>query len=93
MKELMQKCTYAVLTPSTICYEYLTIGGIVFLIQIAENQQKIKQYFLKEKLAFELESLTNGKENEFPYSLTQQIKIFDRLSPERLTNIFYSLQA
>ena len=46
MYRVMKLCPYSILTPSTICYEYMTLGGIVFLYQIADNQSQIKKVFL-----------------------------------------------
>ncbi|MBA3285646.1 MAG: hypothetical protein H0U27_11390, partial [Nitrosopumilus sp.] len=88
---LMHSCSYAVLTPSTICYEYMSIGGIVYLYQIAENQRNIKEYFIQEKMAFYFEEINNISLREKQYSLEQQVHIFDHKSPERILKIFFDL--
>jgi UDP-2,4-diacetamido-2,4,6-trideoxy-beta-L-altropyranose hydrolase len=91
MIAVMHNCTYSVLAPSTICYEYMTIGGIVFLYDIADNQQRTKQYFINGQLAYSFNDISQTSLKELQYSLQQQQMIFDRKSPERLLNIFYSL--
>jgi len=89
---LMWKSTYAVLSPSTICYEYMILGGVVYLYQIASNQEHIKNYFIKEKLAFLFSDRNKLTETEKQTSLVKQRQVFDRKSPERLIRIFYDLK-
>jgi len=46
MSTYMRKCKSAITSPSTISYEYLSIGGFLYLHQIAENQNDIYKYFI-----------------------------------------------
>jgi UDP-2,4-diacetamido-2,4,6-trideoxy-beta-L-altropyranose hydrolase len=89
MCALMCDCPYAVLSPSTICYEYMTIGGMVYLHQIADNQERIKQYFLKEQLAFAF-----GRDIDLSVDekmLSNQQRVFDGKSPQRFLQLFKEL--
>ncbi len=69
----------------------MSIGGIVYLYQIAENQRNIKEYFIKGKMAFYFEEINNITLREKQYSLEQQVHIFDHKSPERILKIFFDL--
>ncbi len=86
---LMCDCPYAVLSPSTICYEYMTVGGMVYLHQIADNQEKIKQYFLREHLAFAFSSDIDFSVDE--KMLRNQQGVFDGKSPQRFLQLFKEL--
>jgi UDP-2,4-diacetamido-2,4,6-trideoxy-beta-L-altropyranose hydrolase len=90
MCKLMMDCSTAILTPSTVCYEYMTIGGGVWLYQIADNQQHIKEYFLKEKLAFDFNDFPN-RNYDINEMIHNQRKIFDGKSGERVKKIINSL--
>jgi len=52
LKEIMKQCAYAVCSPSTIAYEYLSVGGFMWLKQIASNQEHIMRFLTGEGLAF-----------------------------------------
>ncbi len=88
---LMINCPHAALAPSTVCYEYMTIGGCVYLFQIAENQEFIKLFFLQEKLAFSLDDLGELNSQEMELMIEKQRLLFDGKSPERLLKIFTDL--
>lgn len=89
--KLMQKCDYAILSPSTICYEYMTLGGFVYLYQIADNQEKIKQFFLRNRLAFPFNDLGQSPVEDMKIALQNQKRAFDAKSPQRLLEIFSCL--
>ena len=88
MFELMYKCDQAVLSPSTVCYEYMALGGLVYLYQIADNQQHIRQYFTEAKLAFPFEELGNVSRERIELAMANQRTIFNGKSAERLRGIF-----
>ncbi len=93
MVAVMRECPVAILPPSTIAYEYLHVGGILFLHQIADNQKHIKHFLLKNKLAFELDKLRKLTENDIQIAIYNQHKIFDGRSAERIvTQIFLSVK-
>jgi UDP-2,4-diacetamido-2,4,6-trideoxy-beta-L-altropyranose hydrolase len=93
VRDLIYNCTYAVLPPSTISYEYMSVGGMVFLYQIADNQKYIYRFFLENGLAFPFERIGKTEALEFHSSLQQQEKYFDRKSADRLAGFFSSLAA
>ncbi len=88
--KVMAGCRYAILSPSTVSYEYLHIGGIAYLYQIADNQQRVKDFFLTHKLALDFEQIndTGVSEDEF---LENQQRFFDRRSHDRLFRLFDGL--
>jgi len=52
MCQLMQSCDAAILPPSSVSYEWCSVGGPLFLHQIADNQQYINAFLLENQLAF-----------------------------------------
>lgn len=87
---IMSECRYAVLSPSTVSYEYLHIGGVAFLYQIASNQTRVKEFFLEKKLAADFSSLLSGNYDEAEL-MHNRGKYFDGKSHERLFRIFEGL--
>jgi UDP-2,4-diacetamido-2,4,6-trideoxy-beta-L-altropyranose hydrolase len=49
---LMQRCEAAVCSPSTVAYEWCCISGLLFIYRTADNQKKLENFLLREKLAF-----------------------------------------
>lgn len=93
MAVVMRECPVAILPPSTIAYEYLHVGGMLFLHQIADNQKYIKRFLLRNKLAFELDKLGKLTEKDIQIATYNQRKIFDGRSGERIvTRTFLSVQ-
>lgn len=88
--EIMSRCKYAVLSPSTVSYEYLHIGGIAYLYQIAGNQQKVKEYFLHHRLALDFEQVADEKVNEEELLRNQKL-FFDGQSHTRLCKLLDGL--
>jgi UDP-2,4-diacetamido-2,4,6-trideoxy-beta-L-altropyranose hydrolase len=88
MVSLMQKCSFAICSPSTIVYEYMSIGGGVFLEQIADNQKDVINYFTSEGFAFTLDQVHSISESEILESIKKQSLYFDGCSGERLKKIF-----
>jgi len=91
MVAVMRECPVAILPPSTIAYEYLHVGGMLFLHQIADNQKHIKYFLLKNKLAFELDKLGELTENDIQIATYNQRKVFDGRSGERIIHQIKSL--
>ena len=93
MVRLMQKCNYAVSSPSTVAYEYLSQGGVLFLYLIADNQKDLLSYLTKSCLAFEYDGEFNVDDESITEVLQNQSKIFDRDQASRLRNAFRFLSA
>lgn len=47
LADLMRRCEVAVLTPSTISYEYCSVGGGLLLLLLTANNQRDLDYFLR----------------------------------------------
>ncbi|MBB1287113.1 UDP-2,4-diacetamido-2,4,6-trideoxy-beta-L-altropyranose hydrolase [Flavisolibacter sp. BT320] len=90
MKALMQQCSFAVCSPSTIVHEYLSVGGVVWLKQIADNQKHILQFMIKEGLAFNLDKDTINTADSFDQMFAQQSLYFDGGTAQRLQKLFQS---
>lgn len=91
MVEEMMDCSYAVCSPSTVCFEYMTLGGVLFLQQIAGNQDDMIRFLITEKLAFHLNRAGVVSEEEEKYSLQKQAAIFDGKAGDRLKKIFENI--
>ena len=94
---LMQSCEAAILPPSSVAYEWCSVGGPLFLLQTAGNQKNLMDFLLKNQLAFSLGELPrllpeilNGSFT-VKNQLKQQKKYFDGKSPDRLKKIFNNL--
>lgn len=90
MVTLMQVCGQAITSPSTICLEYLSVGGVLHLFLIADNQKDI------EKALYELQLAKPF--SDFGLTLTTQLtstaaRVFDGKQGDRVRSIFRGLQA
>ena len=86
MVGIMNKCSVAITSPSTISYEYLSVGGILFLKIIADNQKQIYKYLVNNKLAFDFDKdFTQDHFTERSKSVTYE---FDGLQKERFIRLF-----
>jgi UDP-2,4-diacetamido-2,4,6-trideoxy-beta-L-altropyranose hydrolase len=87
---VMSQCYYAILSPSTVSYEYLQAGGILYLYQIADNQQRVKDFYIENGIALDFQDFAKSNINE-DAMLVSQRKFFDRKSHDRLFRIFEGL--
>jgi UDP-2,4-diacetamido-2,4,6-trideoxy-beta-L-altropyranose hydrolase len=88
MVAVMQSCSYAVCSPSSIVYEYMSVGGIVFVYQIADNQNDMFNFLTKERLAFQLSENDVISSVDMQDSLNKQASLFDGKAGERINRIF-----
>jgi len=88
---LMQKCNIAITSASTVSFEYLSVGGCLFLKKIAENQNEIYQYFVDNGLAFEIFDFSKINTFEIKASLNRQKVLFDGKAENRFKSIFKNL--
>jgi UDP-2,4-diacetamido-2,4,6-trideoxy-beta-L-altropyranose hydrolase len=91
LADTMAKCSYGICSPSTVCYEYMTVGGVVYLKQIADNQQDMVQYLVENGFAFLLEDVVETTKEQEEESLSKQMKVFDGKAGERLKSAFGKL--
>jgi UDP-2,4-diacetamido-2,4,6-trideoxy-beta-L-altropyranose hydrolase len=85
---VMRKCSFAICSPSTVVYEYMSVGGVVYLEQIADNQHDIIQFMTNAGLAFSLKDIGARDEASINSSLAKQENYFDGRSGERFKKIF-----
>ncbi|HMK04893.1 MAG TPA: UDP-2,4-diacetamido-2,4,6-trideoxy-beta-L-altropyranose hydrolase [Ferruginibacter sp.] len=88
MVKIMRNCSYAICSASTIAYEYMCCGGVVFLKQTAPNQEDVMKYMLSQKLAFEGDDINNYAAEDIEQMLLKQAFYFDGNSGSRFIKIF-----
>lgn len=88
MVDIMQECSFAICSPSGVMYEYLTVGGIVFLEQIADNQTDVIRYFTEAGMAFRFIDLGKLSSLQMENALLTSAEYFDGRSGERFNKIF-----
>jgi RimJ/RimL family protein N-acetyltransferase len=96
MAGVMELCGMAICPPSSVSFEYASIGGLLFLKQIADNQIEVKKYFIEQQLAFDYEMdfprvLHSDLYHESLRVVKNQHNVFDGKSDERLKAIFKML--
>ncbi|MGK0364014.1 MAG: UDP-2,4-diacetamido-2,4,6-trideoxy-beta-L-altropyranose hydrolase [Saprospiraceae bacterium] len=92
MVETMRLCPIAITSPSTISIEYLTIGGQLYLHQIADNQTNLRDYLTTTEVAFDFSEFPITNTNKIENALAKQKNLIDGKSPLRLRNIFRELE-
>lgn len=88
MVRVMQQCAFAICSPSTVVYEYMSAGGVVYLDQIADNQKDVIRYMVDEGLAFRLSDAGLIAVGSMQDSMDRQARYFDGGSGERLRKAF-----
>jgi len=84
MVHYMSICSTAITSASTTAYEYLTIGGELYVIKTADNQKKLFEYLIASSLAKEF--LTN---NFAGLSQSATVNaVFDKSSALHVAKIF-----
>ena len=92
MADCMKKSGLAVTPPSTISYEYLSIGGELYLHQIADNQNAIRNYLTSSGLAFDFDQFPVTDEVAVSAMIENQKEQFDGKQPKRILHIFQYLK-
>lgn len=89
--QIMKKCYTAILSPSTICFEFIATRGIIFLMKYVKNQDHIYQHLIKSEMALDISDF--GQSISFNESkiLQNQIKSLDGKSDERINLIIKKL--
>lgn len=90
MVTYMERSSAAICPPSTISYEYLSVGGCLYLYTIADNQHQIFDFFVQQQIAFDF--------NNYPVSASKINKAielqeawFDGKSEQKLQKVFLQL--
>jgi UDP-2,4-diacetamido-2,4,6-trideoxy-beta-L-altropyranose hydrolase len=87
----MNKCSRAITSPSTVSYEYLSTGGLLYLKLTANNQQGINEYFVHEGLAFSFDRYGEIEKSISSNTFDKQNNLLDGYSETRFAEIFKSL--
>lgn len=66
LADLLLRCGVFVCPPSGMAYECAAIGGLLFLVQTADNQQLVYDYLTSENLALPYTALENLSPDEWP---------------------------
>lgn len=91
---LFQRCPVAILPPSTIAYEYLSMGGLLFLEVIADNQKRMFESFIAAGLAQPFQSFPTSlavPTITWQNLLARQAQYFDGQQQARFKHIFAQL--
>ena len=91
MVNYMMKCGIAITPPSTVAYEYLSIGGDLYLKTVANNQEHIYNFLIKKGLAFDLVDFRILDNEMIRATLDAQKTIFDGNQQKRFVRLFKSL--
>lgn len=90
MCQLMQQCAVAVTSASGVAYEYAAVGGILFVLQTADNQTGLYNFLINNSIArpYSSAALTIDADSNFDEQVKVQRKFFDGQSDTRLRNVF-----
>lgn len=91
MAECMQLCSKAIVPPSTISYEYMSVGGEIYLKSIAENQLHMHTFMVNEGLAFDFHQFPESNMETIQETFLRQCKLFDGNQKKRFFRLFKSL--
>jgi len=91
MLQTMQECAVAVCSPSTVAYEYLSVGGILYLYQTADNQKDVYSYFVASGLAFTLSEFPVTAIEKITTSTNAQQLYLDGQQAKRFEAVFHDL--
>ncbi len=92
MVAYMKKAQIAITPPSSISYEYLSVGGYLYLVQIADNQKSIKQFLIEKQLAFDFNDFGKTSTKALTTALKNQQLYFDGRQAKRFLKIIHATQ-
>ncbi|WP_347156604.1 UDP-2,4-diacetamido-2,4,6-trideoxy-beta-L-altropyranose hydrolase [Pontibacter chitinilyticus] len=96
MCQLMQVCALAVTSASGIAYEYAAVGGMLYILQTAANQQALYDFLTSTGIARPYEHLekqtTLPEKQVFDEQVAVQRQHFDGKSDIRLKQVFDALR-
>ena len=95
MCQLMQDCALAVTSASGVAYEYASVGGLLFVLQTADNQESLYTFLTQNGIAQKYEDLQQSIKGDlavaFEQAVATQRQHFDGSSDERLRQVFHSM--
>lgn len=90
MKGIMEQCSYAIVSGSSVAFEYLAVGGVVWVKMIADNQKYVYRFLVNQNLALSYNAEDIVPEKNYNYILDNQQKFFDGCFDQRLNKLFYT---
>lgn len=89
----MRDSTIGIVSSSNIAYEYASTGGMMFVVQTADNQKDIYEFLLSKGLAKKVSSINESELSEelFINQVKMQRKYFDGNSDKRIIQQFKSI--
>jgi UDP-2,4-diacetamido-2,4,6-trideoxy-beta-L-altropyranose hydrolase len=90
MVAVMRSCEAAITPPSSIAYEWLSVGGSLFLKTIADNQKEMYAYFIDNNYALPLSNLVLPDRTRLDDDSIIKSP-FDGKQKERLEKVFLNL--
>ena len=90
MADVMRSSAFGVTSPSTVSFEYLSVGGALYLLPIADNQASIYRYYISNGLAFSYKDFPVGVPR-LKDSLKARSNLFDGNIQQRYLKIFTTL--
>ncbi|MCC9167267.1 UDP-2,4-diacetamido-2,4,6-trideoxy-beta-L-altropyranose hydrolase [Pontibacter harenae] len=96
MCNLMQQCSLAVTSASGVSYEYCAVGGLLFVLRTAANQEGLYTFLTQNNLAYDYaklpEFVQGGVTSEaFAAQVQKQRQFFDGKSWQLYQQFFQSL--
>lgn len=90
MKAVMEQCSYAIVSASSIVFEYLALGGIVWVKMIADNQKYVHRFLTTHKLAFAYDPEQIRIDRDYAKIFNNQQRFFDGQYDRRLKKFFFT---
>lgn len=90
MASIMTTCGTAICSASGVAYEYLSVGGELYITQTATNQRALFDFLIRESLAFRFEDF-RADSDRIRISDIKQQAIFDGNIDKRILKIFSEL--
>jgi UDP-2,4-diacetamido-2,4,6-trideoxy-beta-L-altropyranose hydrolase len=90
IKEVIGQCSYAVVSASTVVFEYLAFGGVAWVKMIADNQKYVHHFLTNSGLAFAYDPEQIRIDRSFIEMFNSQQQFFDGKYDQRLKKIFFT---
>ncbi|MDX5437520.1 MAG: UDP-2,4-diacetamido-2,4,6-trideoxy-beta-L-altropyranose hydrolase [Pontibacter sp.] len=95
LSKLMKNCAMAVTSSSGVSYEYASVGGLLFVLQTADNQAGLYTFLTQNGVAYKYEQLVEVLQSDVSGSFKAMVKAqriyFDGKSGDRLRQVFQHL--
>jgi UDP-2,4-diacetamido-2,4,6-trideoxy-beta-L-altropyranose hydrolase len=88
---LMKNSHVGICSASTVSYEYCSVGGLLFIVKTASNQEKLYNFLIKEELALDFKNFKNAHKNQAESFIKNQKRYFNGRSIRNIQKIFKSL--